>query len=124
MREISARNGFHCVPVVRTYFLVIQHTIMVSKVSQKNFEVCAIKRHKPLNFDVQKFRCAFGCTYLIFFANPLYPCCSPKKILLTCWKVKVPYPVIHGFGGRTKKKLPKAQINFNFLNPDLGNISC
>ena len=36
--EFSDRNGFNCVPGVRTYFLVIYETTMVSKVSQKNFK--------------------------------------------------------------------------------------
>ena len=66
-KKISDRNGFNCVPGVRTYFLVLYETTMVSKVSQKSFEVCATKRHKPRNFDLQKFRCAFGCRYFLLF---------------------------------------------------------
>ena len=50
--KISDRNGFNCVPGVRTYFLVLYETTMVSKVSKNIFEVCATKRHKPRNFDL------------------------------------------------------------------------
>ncbi len=63
---------------------------------------------RPKGTNLEILRCRnFGVPLdahtLFFFANPLYTCCTPKKILLACWKVKVQYPVIHGFGGRTKK---------------------
>ncbi len=99
-KNFSEGNRFHCVPVVRTYFLVILDNIMVSKVSQKNFEVCATKRHKPRNFEVQKFRCAFGCTYLIFCAQTRFTRVVLQK--KSCWpagRLKARIQLSWGFGG-------------------------
>ena len=82
------------------------HTIMVSKVSHKNFEVCATKRHKPRNFEVQKFRCAFGCTYLIFCAQTRFTrVVLQKKICWPAGRLNARIPLSWCLGS-PKKKLP------------------
>ena len=53
--KIYDRNGFNCVPAVRTYFLVLHETTMVSKVSQKNFEVNQKLLYFSLIFDKNNF---------------------------------------------------------------------
>ena len=48
---------------------------MVSKVSQKQFEVCASKRHKPRNFGVP-----LGAHTLFFVRKSALPVVLKKKI--------------------------------------------